>query len=442
MEQLPSKLKNRCFKGTFYVPPHKSYFLENERFIAFDGSTMLVYCLEELWILLWETVLGDPKDPAGLYPDWKAHLRQDRLVLWNRNGGYVSTRSFAKENGVIAAMDVPIMTHSHTSITTCLSDCGRFLAMTNKERVDMYITETWTLLGSWTPPHNNNDQQEVTSINFIKGNARIKIGTLQSGYIVDIGTMTTVDRIYCKGYDFYLNGAHGSSTFSSTMMLYKGKGILGAIPYYNCVIRSSSRAATLYTDQCIFANNSRRASVVIFQAEIVTRTIEYYNGRNTPQLFAEVSVVDNHNRSFKKIISFPLTNDSELQGLTWAFVGGATYLIVLMDTVVFVWKALGSPLEGDYELVLTERINDVGQWSIYSDLRVIEIIKIIVNYCIHQTKADSDVSFLNPFFLSMRIMLKYREIDSGLLSKTLRPFAYIPARDYRFVMNHHTLLLT
>ncbi|KAG0271434.1 hypothetical protein BGZ95_000755 [Linnemannia exigua] len=82
-------------------------------------------------------------------------------------------------------------------------------------------------------------------------------------------------------------------------------------------------------------------------------------------------------------------------------------------------------------LILIGRLED--------NLYVLDIVEVMLNYCIRMAKVDSDLLFLGPITQSLRIALDFQGVDSGVFTRTLRSFAYFPAREYHFAVDHHAV---
>ncbi|KAG0271435.1 hypothetical protein BGZ95_000756 [Linnemannia exigua] len=570
---LHQKLKTYRGKGTFYASKNLTDILKNEIFVAFDGATLAMYKIFEGWKLFKTMSVGGQQhslgDPLDRYPNWKEHLRGGRLVLPNNFRGYISTWFLWKVGNNVAAMDIPTAASDNHYRATSLSAHGALFAMATQSTVDVYLTATWTRLGSWSLPIDGDKQIEITGVDFMSGYGRLLVSTSSDsepgnrsyGYIVDIDTMTKVDRIDCRHLGHYSRVTLDTTNHSGSMLLQQSKATLGAIRHTDRLVRSFSRVATKCTDRCTSNDAFQPPSSTELQAEVVMREFGPPDRRETKPLIAVTT--RNTKTGLSKNLTLSRPNDSRLVGMNRSSAHGHSYLVVVLTGLVLVWRTLALPgsvrellfaigttddaewtvcqhhqlhrrdrageistrslldprihnpqafLKGIVQLVETFKdADEMSQRSIIryverhinqcldpdddsavilvhlcaswtaeshepllafirdllgspsfrwipaptmnpstnpisilighleSSLMVMDIIEIVIVYCIHQAKVDSDLRFLDPVFISLRAAFKQRDIDSGLLTKTMRSFAYFPARDYHFVMDHYAI---
>ncbi|KAF9148437.1 hypothetical protein BG015_009836 [Linnemannia schmuckeri] len=567
--ELHRDLRHYGGTGTFYISGSLGRILKNERFITFDGMTLVRYSVCERWEEVGRMTIGGPKDSIDLYPYWKEYMRGDYLVLLNRERAYVSIWNLRKKCSV-TAMDIPTTTSDNPYIAAYLSEYGGLFVMATRRRVDVYLTDTWTRLGSWTPP--TAEQNDITNVYCLGESGYITVDTSSGsrhtihseGYIVDINTMITVNHIHTRNLHPHSLFTLDSADRSTPIFLYQTQTILGAIRYTDRVVRSLSKAATLCSDECTSTQFAQPPSPPVFQAEVVEGTVGPWDRQKTLRFISITT------RTAADVLGegmlVPLPKGSELLSLRWILIGEHYFLIMAMSALVLVWR-IPATLDGDYELLLGKgctvdanwsvcqhqqfhqydrstnivtkknlldpRIYDLGTFldgvaqlsRIFKDaddkskqaitryikrhinhnldpkdnsatvlmhlcsswtpeshenilsfihalfgspafrwiptagmnretnpisillghldtsVVVVDIVEIMTGYCVHQAKADSDIRFLVPVFLSLRVAVKSKYITSGLLSKAMRTFAYFPARDYRFAMDHHAFAL-
>ncbi|KAF9097438.1 hypothetical protein BGX23_008860 [Mortierella sp. AD031] len=656
--QLYPRIKDYHGRGMFYASVSENQDIENELFITFDGITLTMYRAFESWSFFREFTMVEPEqgfeETFDVYPHWKEHLRGGRLVLPNEDRGYVSTWFLWKTDARTVAMDMPTAISDDPYLTTCLSAHGSLFAMAGKRHVDLYLTETWTRLGTWWLPNDEATEEDILHVRFMSEYRCIMVNTHSNldpssrsyGFLVNINTMTTVGRINCRGLH------HSGNTLDSTggptsILLHETRTMLKAIRHTDRLVRSSFRPASRCTDLCTPKNVSLAASLPGFRAEVVERTIGPRDRRE--KMFMLTVTASNADGTLLKTTSIPLPKETRFLGLSSTSFDDHSYLVVVMSTLILVWRFPAS-LDGDYDLLLAEGVEtdaaedaktdgaeevkieatedtktdttedtktnttegskERTKWSIcrhqqlyrfdsltntfstrnlldphqyhsraflsglsrltemYKDaddlsqqailryverhtninqcldpkeadtipkdskaipkdpntiqtesLRenidrnlytivnqrlepkddptavlnrlchswtmeshecllvfikallarpsfrwvptrdkgreaspiailldhleyhfiVIDIIEVVVHYCIRQAKVDNDPRFLDPVFLSLRPALRLRDIDHGIFSRTVRSFAYFPARDYHFAMDHHTV---
>ncbi|KAF9284217.1 hypothetical protein BGZ88_010091 [Linnemannia elongata] len=568
-EELHRDLRRYGGRGTFYVSGSLERILKDEHFVAFDGMTLVIYSVCGRWEEITTITIGGPKDSIDLYPYWKQHMRGDYLVLLNRERAYVSIWNIRKKCSV-TAMDIPTVASDNPYIVACLSECGWLFAMATRRHIDLYLTETWTRIGSWDLPVA--EQMDISDVYFTGEIEHITVHTSSDlapvihpqGYVVDINTMTTVNRIHSKDLQSHSFFAPDSVDRSAPILLYQTQTTLGAIPFTDRVVRSFSKAATLCTDNCKSSLFSKPPSPSIFQAEVVSRAV---GPRDRPKTLRFISITARIPADVGiEVMSVPLPKGSEMQSLRWTLIDDHYILVVVMSSLVLVWR-IPATLDREYELLLAMGITNNADWWVcqhhqlyrhYRTTKIItktnlldprildlaafldgivqlsrifmdaddkskrgiirhverhinhgldpkdnsatvlnrlcsswspechehllafiralfgsasfrwipppgmsretnpisillshmstsvviaDIVEIMISYCVRQAKADSDLRFLDPVFLSLRAAVKSKYITSGLLSKAMRTFAYFPARDYRFAMNHHAFAL-
>ncbi|KAG0062050.1 hypothetical protein BGZ89_010966 [Linnemannia elongata] len=568
-EELHRDLRRYGGRGTFYVSGSLERILKDEHFVAFDGMTLVIYSVCGRWEEITAITIGGPKDSIDLYPYWKQHMRGDYLVLLNRERAYVSIWNIRKKCSV-TAMDIPTVASDNPYIVACLSECGWLFAMATRQHIDLYLTETWTRLGSWDLPVA--EQMDISDVYFTGEIEHITVHTSSDlapvihpqGYVVDINTMTTVNRIHSKNLQSHSFFAPDSVDRSAPILLYQTQTTLGALPYTDRVVRSFSKAATLCTDNCKSPLFSQPPSPSLFQAEVVSRAV---GPRDRPKTLRFISITARVPADVAvEVMSVPLPKGSEMQSLRWTLIDDHYILVVVMSSLVLVWR-IPATLDGEYDLLLAMGItNDADRrvcqhnqlyqhdrttkiitktnlldprildlaafldgivqlsrifmdaddkskcgiirhverhinhgldpkdnsasvlnrlcssWSpvchehllafiralfgsasfrwipptgmsretnpisillshLSTSVVIADIVEIMISYCVRQAKADSDLRFLDPVILSLRAAVKSKYITSGLLSKAMRTFAYFPARDYRFAMNHHAFAL-
>ncbi|KAK3848216.1 MAG: hypothetical protein J3R72DRAFT_518902 [Linnemannia gamsii] len=571
--RLHSKLENYRVKGTFYASTNLADILKDEIFVAFDGATLTIYKIFGGWQLYKTMSVGGQRHNLthllDQYPNWKEHLRGGRLVLPNDVRGYISTWFLWKVRNNVAAMDIPTAASDNHYIATSLSAHGALFAMATKSTVDVYLAETWTRLGSWSLPSDGDKQTVIVSVDFMSGYGRLLVSTSSDsepanhsyGYIVDIDTMTKVDRIDCRNLRHYSRTTLDTTNHSASMLLQQTKATLGAIRHTDRLVRSFSRVATKCTDRCTSNDAFQPPSSSELQAEVVMRAFGPPDRRETIPLIAVTTRNTKTGLSKKLTLSRP--NDSRLVGMNRSSAHGHSYLVVVLTGLVLVWRSLALP-DSVRDLLFAIGTTDDAEWTVCqhhqlhrrgkageistrslldprihnphaflsgvarlveifkdadetskrsiiryverhmnqcldpdndsaailvhlcaswtvethehllvfikallkspsfrwipapaispannpisilvghleSSLMAMDIVEIVIAYCIHQAKVDSDLRFLNPVFISLRAAFKQRDIDSGLLTRVMRSFAYFPARDYHFVMDHYTI---
>jgi hypothetical protein len=569
--ELHRDLKRYRGRGTFHVMDRipKDRILKDERFIAFDGITVVNYSVYGEWEEVGRITIGGPGDWIDLYPYWKEHLRRDYLLLLNKDKGYVSIWNLGKKCSV-AAMDIPVTISGNPYIAACLSACGGLFVMATIRHVDVYLTDTWTRLGSWILP--TAERNNISDVYFMNGSEYTTIDTSSylgaashsHGYVVDIHTMTLVNRVHSRNLRPYTLTYLDPADHSASMLLYQSQTMLGAIRYTHRLVRPFSKAATFCTDECTSGLFFQPPSPPVFQAEVVEGTAGPQD-RPKSMRFVYItakSAID----TTVDVISIPLPNGSELLGLSWTLAGDQYILVMTVTALMIVWR-IPATLQGDYELILARVSTFDSNWSVCrhqqlrqldratnivtvrnlldpcirdpgafldgvvllsrifkdtddkckrgiicyverhinhslgaddisaavlarlcaswtpashehllvftralfgspsfrwiptagmsrqtnpisillshldSSVLVIDIAEIMISYCVCQAKAESDLRFHVPVFLSLRAAVKSKYIPSSLLLRTMRSFAYFPSRDYHFVMDHHAFAL-
>ena len=570
--QLHPQLQHYRGKGTFYASTTLGDLVKSELFVAFDGKTVTIYKVFGTWQVFKSISVGDPKRNLGdsimRYPDWKEHLRGGRLVLLDKVRGYVSTWCLLKKSP-LTATDIPTAASDNPYVATCLSECGRYFVMAARQHIDVYLTDTWSRLGSWTLPVVGNRSHRISSAYFMSGSGCIIVDTTTNretaihshGYVVDIGTMTTMNRIHSKNLRHHLHNTFGAKDCSASMLLYQSHTTLGAIQQSDRLVRPSSRLATKCTSRCHSGNVSRSPTSTEFQVEVVKGTV-VPGARHKSMSLISITARSTTNTAVK-IMSVPLQDGSALLDVNWTFVGDHVYLVIVASSLVLVWRIPVS-FDGAYDLLLAQQTTTTSDWSVcrhqqlhrrerttnsllarnvmdphlrdleafmdgitrlilifkdaderskrgiiryverhinqYRDSKddsvilltrlcnswelkshehllafirllfasptfrwipaavtrretnalsillehhrrygrlVVDIVEIIVGYCVRQAIADSDLRSLGPVFLALRAAITCKDVDSGQLARTTRSFAYIPARDYHFAMDHH-----
>ncbi|KAG9071781.1 hypothetical protein KI688_005997 [Linnemannia hyalina] len=566
--ELHQDLGRYSGRGMFYVSGSLNKILSDELFVTFDGMTLVKYSICGRWEEATTITIGGPKDSIDFYPYWKEHLRGDYLVLLNTERAYVSIWNLRKECSV-TAMDIPTTISDNPYIVACLSECGWLFVMATRRHIDVYLTETWTSLGSWCLPVT--EQMDISDVYFTGESDYITADTSNlapvihtQGYVVNINTMTTVNKIHCRNLHPHSLFALDSVDRSAPILLYQTQTTLGALPYADRVVRIFSKAATLCTHDCTPPLFSQPTLSPILQAEVVERTIGPWDRLITLRFISITTRMPTD--VAVEVMSVPLPKGSELLSLRWTLVDDHYFLVVAMSSLVPVWK-IQATLNDEYELLLVKetttdadwricqhhqlhrhdritniitatnlldpRIHDLtgfqdgivqlsrvfkdaddkskrgiiqhmerhinhgldsknnsatvltrlcSSWSpeyhehllafihalfgsasfrwipttdmnretnpisillghLNASVVVADIVEIMISYCVHQAKADSDLRFLDPVFLSLRAAVKSKYITPGLLSKTMRTFAHFPARDFRFAMDHHAFAL-
>ncbi|KAF9149290.1 hypothetical protein BG015_008917 [Linnemannia schmuckeri] len=570
-----AKISKQYCRGTFHVSAPISPDQEpsnSERFITFDGITMSIYSVHGKWKLLDTRTIGQPEDSIDADSKWKDRLQSGRLVLECGDGMYISSQSLTGTNGLIAAMDLSTTQPERPYITTSLSKCGGFFVMASKEHIDLYLTDTWTRLGSWTLPNDIGLRQEISNVFFTNEGQRIVISTTSDlssdihsqGYVVDISTMDMVGRIHSRGLRHHSHAVINLTDSPASVLLYRSQTTLGAIRYTDRLIRSSSGMATKCNDQCSSMDTFQPPTSPVFQAEVIVGTVEPRDRRKVmPMISVAAQEADSVHKS---AIEFPRSEGTRLLGIQRSHFNDHSILVITLNTLVLVWR-IPKVHDGEYELILAEGNMLRTKWSvcrhhqlhkrdrsgvmstrnlldplihdsnafldgivrlaeIFKDademskhamvryverhinqrlrsendsaailirlcnswtpesherllvfigalcgspsfrwvpalntglnanpilillnrlqnyLYIIDIVEVMINYCVRQAKADSDLQFLGPVFHSLRIALEFHKVDAGLMSRALRTFAYFPAREYNFAIDHHAIAST
>ncbi|KAG0073517.1 hypothetical protein BGZ90_011520 [Linnemannia elongata] len=570
--QSHSKIDKHYCRGTFHAlapadlskkPP------KDERFITFDGTTMSLYSTRGKWKLLDRRTLGKPEDSTGVDSKWKDHLRSGRMVLECGNGMYVSTQSLTGTNRLISAMDISTTEPDHPYVASSLSECGGLFVMATMDHLNVYLTDTWTRFGSWTLPNNVSLRQGVSDVHFTREGQRIVVSINSDldkaipaeGYVVDVGTMSTLGRIHSRGLLRHAHATINSTDRSTSVLLCQSETTLGAIRYTDRLIRPSSAMATKCNDQCASMESFQPQSSRDFTSEVVVRTVE---PRDRRKMISMISVVSREADSIHNgAIEFPCYDRASILGIHRSHFEEHSILVVALSNLMLVWR-IPKAHDGSYELLSAEG-NDVGtEWAVcqhhqlhqrdtdgtistrnlldpyihnseafldgvvrlaetFKDadvmfkqsviryierhinqrldaenasaailtrlcstwtpesheqlltligalcgspffrwvpaldanrnaspiqilfdhlqkyLFVIDIVEVMINYCIRRAKADNDLHFLEPVFHSLRVARNFENVDDGLMARALRSFAYFPAREYHFAIDHHVI---
>ncbi|KAG0373931.1 hypothetical protein BGX24_011054, partial [Mortierella sp. AD032] len=608
---LHSKIRKYFSKGTFHTSASSGKPLEYERFVTFDGKTMAVYSVCDKWKLISEGAIVDSEETIDLYPDWKDNLREYRLVLLNRDEGYISTRDLRALCRPISARDLPTTTPSEDIVATCLSECGKYFVMATRDRIDLYLAETWTTLGCWSLQKDGDMQGDISGVHFITKSRRVSgivvnthstlSPTIDSrGFVVDIDTLTTLGRIHSRSLRRLSLAKHDTPDVSTSMFLYESPTTLGAIQYTDRLVRPCSKAATMCTVECGSVGTFQTLSDAECPAEVV-ECVDGSRGRRKTVSVLKV-IMQDANLVHVNTMEIPLSKGSKLLGLHQSVLHGYSYMVVALSSLILVWRTSASS-KGNYDLlwaegtnavagwtlcdiehtlvlaegadivvlpegtdvvVLSEVTNDKTEWrlckhrqlhrrdnasdistrnlldlhisnpdafldgivrlvEIFKDademtkcaiiryterhinqcldpendsveilthlcaswsagfhehllafiralfgspsfrwvpkptmnqesnpililigrlkdnLYVLDIVEVMINYCIHLVKVDSDLHFLGPITQSLRIALEFQGVDSGVFARILRSFAYFPAREYNFAVDHHAV---
>ncbi|KAK3848222.1 MAG: hypothetical protein J3R72DRAFT_518904 [Linnemannia gamsii] len=599
---LHSKIRKNVSNGTFHTSVSSGNPLKNERFVTFDGTVMTVYSVCGRWKLISKRAIVGPGDPTDLYPDWKENLQGYRLVLLHRDWGYISTRDLTAWYRPISARDLPTTIPSDEIVATCLSECGKYFVMAIKDRIELYLTETWTTIGFWSLQKDGGMQGEISGAHFITKSRRVSgivVNTHSTpnptvdshGFVVDIDTLTTMGRIHSRSLCHYSLTKHDTPDDSTPMFLYESQTTLGAIRYTDRLVRPCSKAATMCTVEC----GSVGAFQTLSDAECPAKVVECGDGSRGRRKTVSMLKVAMQDANFVHIntMEFPQSEGLDFLGLHQSVLDGHSYMVITLSSLILVWRISASP-EGDCDLLWAEGTNAIAKWSLCNkvhmlglaegedviilpegtnvktewrlcqhrqlhrrenasnistrnslDLRisnpdafldgfvrlveifkdadettkraiiryterhinqcldpendsaailtrlcaswsaefhehllafvralfgspsfrwipkptmshesnpilmligrlednlyVLDIVEVMINYCIRLAKVDSDLHFLSPITQSLRIALEFQGVDHGVFARMLRSFAYFPAREYYFAVDHHAV---
>ncbi|KAG0063897.1 hypothetical protein BGZ89_009540 [Linnemannia elongata] len=479
--QSHSKIDKHYCRGTFHAlapaglskkPP------KDERFITFDGTTMSLYSVRGKWKLLDRRTLGKPEDSTGVDSKWKDHLRSGRMVQECGNGMYVSTQSLTGTNRLIAAMDISTTEPDHPYVASSLSECGGLFVMATMDHLSLYLTDTWTRFGSWTLPNNVSLRQSISDVHFTREGQRIVVSINSDldkaipaeGYVVDVGTMSTLGRIHSRGLLHHAHATINSTDSSTSVLLCQSETTLGAIRYTDRLIRPSSAMATKIP-------KAHDGSYELLSAE----------GNDVGTEWAVCQHHQLHQRDKDGIISTRNLLDPYIHN-SGAFLDGIVRLaetfkdadVMFKQSVIrYIERHINQRLDAEnasaailtrlcstwtpesHEQLLTfigalcgspffrwvpaqDANRNASPIQILFDhlqkyLFVIDIVEVMINYCIRRAKADNDLHFLEPVFHSLRVARNFENVDDGLMARALRSFAYFPAREYHFAIDHHVI---
>lgn len=370
--QSHSKIDKHYCRGTFHAlapaglskkPP------KDERFITFDGTTMSLYSVRGKWKLLDRRTLGKPEDSTGVDSKWKDHLRSGHMVLECGNGMYVSTQSLTGTNRLIAAMDISTTEPDHPYVASSLSECGGLFVMATMDHLNLYLTDTWTRFGSWTLPNNVSLRQGISDVRFTREGQHIVVSINSDldkaipaeGYVVDVGTMSTLGRIHSRGLLHHAHATINSTDRSTSVLLCQSETTLGAIRYTDRLIRPSSAMVTKCNDQCASMESFQPQSSRAFTSEVVVRTVE---PRDRRKMISMISVVTRETDSIHNgAIEFPCYDGASILGIHRSHFEEHSILVVALSNLVLVWR-IPKAHDGSYELLSAEG-NDVGtEWAV------------------------------------------------------------------------------
>jgi hypothetical protein len=437
-------LVNYIGSGVFHMVDKANPDPKDELFVTYNGRSIDIYRVFEDWTLLHSILVDTALISSEEYPTDFFSITDNQL-----RGRYL----IAGDSKVAFTFDIVLGTQisftsglsydefSNMSLFAVMSEDGTLIAIPGFRVLNIYRTETWTLHGSYTF-HDIVSDEMVSNMSFLCNDSIIAVcvgssynSFLQTrpGYLLDVATMSLVDRIAPDGREC-----------SDPMPLdgsIQGLAFLGYTKMWHMRLEdrayhSTPLSPTRCTDQCLNPvslendDEGTSASGLHFKVETPDTYIGSSHHKREKRSSLMVSMTDMSGSQVKKMV-VPLPDGVSIYSTS--FSSAYRYLLVETSDLYMAWS-VPKTFDGDFRLRLV-------LYSDYYESRICphgyircrleeEGENILLNHIMHPISEVAMVSFLSALGPAVRV---YDISEPGVKQDILRYYAgylnYYPDKD-------------
>ncbi|KAG0272601.1 hypothetical protein BGZ95_011621 [Linnemannia exigua] len=425
------ELRDFIGDGVFHMVDKSNPDPQDELFITCDGITINVYSTVEAWAPLRSILMNSAVTSTNPTPQLgDTILRQIRgryLITGDEETAY--TFDITKGIQVAYTSALTFNEMSIFNLYSSVSDDGSLIAIPEFRQVKIYRTDTWTLQGSYVF-HDLELNERVTTVSFLCNSSLLMVRTghneslaqqLQPGYILDVVTMSVVDRAAPDGGEtFELAPLDGSDQG----LAYIGYSRLRHMRLEDRILSSHPKCPTRCTDDC---NDSGYRDVgeqegfsltgLHFKIKSTNASTGSHHKRDRKASLTVTMADSDGSRAKKMVVPMP-TNVSTYFS---AFFANCQYLLIVTTEAYMAWT-LPATFDGDFRLrmvLLAEFIEDMTicpHGFIRCRFKDEEEV-VVCNHITHPVSQDASEAFIIGVTAMARI---YDLADAGLRQDILR----------------------
>ncbi|KAG0219163.1 hypothetical protein BGX33_004481 [Mortierella sp. NVP41] len=450
VEETQPALTGYCGRGQFHIVATKDQDIRDELFVTCDGVTVEIYSVYGEWSHLRSILLSPARNGPEFATDvrnaFSKQLRGRFLIMEDSGTSRVCTWEIEQGIRVSSFSDLSADQILAVSNFSTMSKEGKLIAIPGRQHIDVYWTMTWTLVGTYAFMDMESTEC-IGDTQFIRNDSQVMVGVgsgeqpfyrRNRGYILDIETMTVVERFISQGTDIFWTAIDDST---SAEVFCFGNSQVSLFKPEDRVIQSSSKPRERCDGSCTsiasFKNHGKKgttsSSGLYFNAEYRTTPI-ITNGRREKLSVVTVTVSDKNGLSFQRM-SIPLPK--AMVFLSATFVGnGCSHLVVALDKLAMIWSTTTSP-HGGFTLCLVQTVDCDMSWNVclHGQLYGLDTQdnRVIDERCLDDPTRHLDHSFLDGILVLVEIF----EHAGGVLRQGI--LQYVGKYINRYVGNRGTL---
>ncbi|KAF9911927.1 hypothetical protein EC991_001833 [Linnemannia zychae] len=365
------RLKNFFGEGIFHMVDKSKPDLKDELFVTCDRIMVDVYNAFETWTHVRSIVLNSAVTSMDLAPSIES------TSLGHLQGRYFITRdsdtvyTFDILQGALVAFTSSLSPEELRILDcfACLSEDGTFIAIAEYHKVSIYRTRTWTLHGSYMFYEVGSDER-VGGVSFIcKGKLLlVAIGPNENtfrqsrpGYLLDIATMSVVDRVAPDGYAaFYRVALSGSEQG----LIYISYSQLWIVRLEDRTYQYGERLPDRCTDLCKSpecrdsgVQEGTSSTGLHFKAEKTDASILSHLSRDKRATLTVTMTEENSSRVKTMVIPLP----DGVSICSAAFFADFKYLLVVTNATNMGWT-VPTTFDGNFRLLLALHAPYIQEW--------------------------------------------------------------------------------
>ncbi|KAG0276586.1 hypothetical protein BGZ95_007327 [Linnemannia exigua] len=347
-----SKLKSFIGVEEFHITDTNATDVTNELFVTYDGAAVEVYTVFGRWTHV-RTIIIEPslypvKGYIRTYYAMYNQLRGKYFVVDNGEQSQVTTWNIEEGRRVSFITELLSEQYFALSNLSAVSKDGTLIAIPGRGLVSFYRTLTWTMIGTCVLDEIQSDDQ-ITDTMFVNADSQL-IVTVAYGrnqmhlknrdFIIDVKMMKVVGLYVAAGSDGALKAR--SLVANDQLLACVGDTTVDIFRLQDRVLDSPTKARSRCDERCHCDEAFRRGKTESTLSSGLTFKVEKLDAQ-----------VGSHGRRDKRpLVTATVTDPDDIvvQRLAFTFPIGASfleagyfceckYLSVVLDSIIFVWRA-------------------------------------------------------------------------------------------------------
>ncbi|KAK3848238.1 MAG: hypothetical protein J3R72DRAFT_93606 [Linnemannia gamsii] len=437
-------LKNCLVEGVFHMVDKSNPDPKDQLFITSNGVTIDVYSAFEAWTPLRSIVLDSTitsMDQAPYFGEVLFHRTRGRyLITSNESTAFtfdIVLGTLISFTSALGQEELRMMNFSSD-----VSENGSLIAIPGFRHVSVYRTRTWTLHGSYEF-HEIASEERVSRATFLYNSSLLVVkvfdGSIEQtrpGYVLDVATMSLVDRMAPEGH---VGIALSHMDGSEQGLVYLGHLQLWDMRLEDRIYQCGQRRPDRCTDSCKNpgchdhdVQEGTSSSGLHFKTQrIDTSTISYLKHDKRSSL--AVIMTDMASSQVKTMVILFAKYDIVKSA---TFYADYRYLLIVTGEVQMAWT-VPTTFDGDFRLYMVLHAYYLKSWSIclhgfmrYHIDNYGEEFKLVG----HITHPIPELMPSSVLLAGLSVMLEIYEVaDPGLRQEILRFYG----RTLNFIFDEH-----